>query len=374
MRKKSELLCPVVFCVFIGLMAILLLLSDGSEYSQREKRYLAQAPVISVESTLDGSCQKSLESWVEDQFPLRDTYVAVNSYWMLATGRNALQNTYFAKDDYLIKKPAASDLTMFRTTMERFDAFAEKCDLQSTLVMVPDHGWLQADRLPFAAEHYLDDECFQTARSLLKNVDVLDFRNALLQADDMEAVCYRTDHHLTAWGNYSLYRAWCESRGVTAREKKDYKIEETTDFYGTAWSGSGYWLTDPDKIQLWDNGQSVTVTITDGGEEPVSTDGVFYRDHLKELDKYPVYLDGNHCQVDIINPDADGGTLLLIKDSYAHCFVTFLTEHYSRIIMLDLRYYRGSISDFVVQNEVDELLFFYGTSTLLSDTNSAWLF
>ena len=374
MRKKLEILTPAVFCLFLAAMALLLFLAEDTDYSQREKRYLAQKPEVSTSSVLDGSCQSALEKWVEDQFPLRDTFVAVNSYWMLGTGRNGLQNTYFAKDGYLIKKPAASDLTAFSAALERFDHFAANTGIPASLVMVPEHGWLQAERLPVTAENYADDACFETAETILENVRVLDFREALLQADKENPVCYRTDHHLTAWGNYQLYRAWCESQGLEAREMQDYEIEEISDFYGTAWSGSGYWLTKPDTVQLWDNGAAVTVTITDGGEEPVASESVFYRDHLQELDKYPVYLDGNHCQVEISNPRSDGGTLLIIKDSYAHCFTPFLTEHYSKIIMLDLRFYRGSISDFAVQNEVDELLYFYGTSTLLTDTNSAWLF
>ena len=34
-----------------------------------------------------------------------------------------------------------------------------------------------------------------------------------------------------------------------------------------------------------------------------------------------------------------GRTLLLLKDSYANCFVQFLTPYYDRILMIDPRYY-----------------------------------
>ena len=42
--------------------------------------------------------------------------------------------------------------------------------------------------------------------------------------------------------------------------------------------------------------------------------------------------------------------------------------------LLDLRYYRGNVTQLVQDYGVEELLFLYGTSTLLTDTNSAWLF
>ena len=145
-------------------------------------------------------------------------------------------------------------------------------------------------------------------------------------------------------------------------------------FYGTTWSGSGYFLSPPDTVELWDSGLTPTVTITDGGKDPAVSDSFFFLDHLQELDKYPVYLDGNHTLTKIENPDAPDGTLLVIKDSYAHAVAPFLAEHYSTVYLLDLRFYRGSVTDFVQEQGVDELLFLYGASTLLTDTNSAWLF
>lgn len=103
------------------------------------------------------------------------------------------------------------------------------------------------------------------------------------------------------------------------------------------------------------------------------SDSLFFTEHLADLDKYPVYLDGNHSLVTIENPAAEGGTLLVIRDSFAHCLATFLAQEYQTIYLVDLRYYRGSLSQFVTDHEVDELLYLYGMDTLLTDTNSAWL-
>ena len=54
---------------------------------------------------------------------------------------------------------------------------------------------------------------------------------------------------------------------------------------------------------------------------------MFFKEHLEELDKYPVFLDGNHNFERIVNNDNDDGKkVLVIKDSYAHCFVPFMAE------------------------------------------------
>ena len=75
----------------------------------------------------------------------------------------------------------------------------------------------------------------------------------------------------------------------------------------------------------------------------------------------------------IQNPNAEGGNLLVIRDSYAHCFSTFLASDYQNIYLVDLRYYRDNLSQFVAEHPVDRVLYLYGVDNLVSDTNSAWL-
>lgn len=373
MRKKSIYLCPVVFCLFLFATAAVLVMGKSDNYSDHEKRYLQSIEPITWAGILDGTVRHNVEGWIEDQFPARDSYVAINSYWMLLTGRNSLQENYYSDHGYLIGAPNASDLVQFEKNLKRFDSFASACNVPVSMVMVPTTGWLHKEHLPISAKDYLDDDCFAAAAQL-NNISFLDLREQLKTADLEQPVCYKTDHHLTAWGNYTLYRAWCEHNNLRARDMLDYAIKKTDGFYGTTWSGSGYWLTDADTIELWDNQCETVVTILEAGKTPVTSNSMFFEEHLSNMDKYPVYLDGNHTQVQIETPSADGKTLLVIKDSYAQCFTTFLAEHYSKVIMLDLRYYRGSVSDFMIENQVDEVLFFYGVSTLLTDTNSAWLF
>lgn len=355
------------------MMAGLLIFGSEEHYSQREKRYLANTPDLSVENILDGTAQTQLEDWTADQFPGRDTYVGINTYWTLASGRNALQDIYLCEDGYLINASTDLNLETFEKNIGQFNAFAANCDVPVSMILVPSTGWLKEDLLPAGHLEYQDDLLFKRAGDLLMDVTLYDFRQALLEGDEKTAVCYRTDHHLTAYGSYILYKEWMAAKGEPVREVSGYTVEEVDGFRGTTWSGSGYWLTDGEFVELWDNGAEVSVTITDSGADPVYADSVFFREHLEELDMYPVYLDGNHTQVEIVNEQAPEGTLLIIKDSYAHSFAPFLTENYRTIYLLDLRYYRGEVSTFIAEHDVDEVLFLYGAETLLTDTNSAWL-
>ena len=92
------------------------------------------------------------------------------------------------------------------------------------------------------------------------------------------------------------------------------------------------------------------------------------------MDKYPVFLNGNHAVVTVKNNEVKNGKkLLIIKDSFAHCFATFLCENYEQITMVDLRYYRQSVSELVSNEGLNEMLVLYGTDNLASSTDVAWL-
>ena len=75
----------------------------------------------------------------------------------------------------------------------------------------------------------------------------------------------------------------------------------------------------------------------------------------------------------IKNAGATGGKLLVIKDSYAHAMVPFLAENYSEIVMIDLRYYKESVSDLCEQEGIDDVLVLYSISNFCTDTSLAFL-
>ena len=100
---------------------------------------------------------------------------------------------------------------------------------------------------------------------------------------------------------------------------------------------------------------------------------MFFYDHIDEDDKYPVFLDGNHALTEITNSNAKGGTLVMIKDSFSHCLAPFLAENYSKIIMVDMRYYKNSVSDLIKAENPEQVLVVYGIDNIATDTDIVWL-
>ncbi len=370
MRSKP---ITLVFYAFLGAFAVLFFLLPRRDYSEREKRYLAAFPALSAPSLADGSVRADFEDWYADHFPLRGGFVGLNAYARLAEGRNAQQEIYYAKGGCLVNAPKDAGTEQFEKNLARFDAFAAAAGLPASTLLVPSPGEVNRELLPAGHGDYQNDELYALAARTLSAAPLHDARAALSAANGERPVCYRTDHHLTEWGCYTLYTDWRAARGLPCRPADEFTVTAHGGFYGTTWSGSGYWLVPPDTLELWDSGAKVRVTIDDGGGERKVSDSLFFPAHLDELDQYPVYLDGNHALTTIENADADGGTLLVVKDSYAHGLAPFLAADYRTVYLLDLRYYRGSVSAFAAERGVDELLFLYGVDGLLTDTNSAWL-
>ena len=142
------------------------------------------------------------------------------------------------------------------------------------------------------------------------------------------------------------------------------------------WVLTGLWLTPPDEIELWTDLDLQAVTsVHDGNRrEPIVQQGMLFREYLSEADKYPVFLSGNHARIHIeTNADSDK-RLLVVKDSYAHALAPFLAEEYRTIDLIDLRYFkRQTVSDWMQEHPVDEVLFVYGLSSLAEDKNLQWL-
>ncbi len=97
---------------------------------------------------------------------------------------------------------------------------------------------------------------------------------------------------------------------------------------------------------------------------------MFFTENLDEVDKYPVFLDGNHGIERIVNHEAeDKGKLLVIKDSFAHSLVPFLAAHYSEIVMIDPRYYFDSVSELAETEGFERVLYVAGLASLCENND-----
>ncbi|MEG1932465.1 MAG: DHHW family protein, partial [Pygmaiobacter sp.] len=88
---------------------------------------------------------------------------------------------------------------------------------------------------------------------------------------------------------------------------------------------------------------------------------------LDTRDKYAMFLHGNNAFSRI--EGRGEGKILVIKDSYANCFVPFLTEDYAQVDVIDLRSFKASVDRVMEENVYDNVLILYNFQSYHEDQN-----
>jgi len=85
--KKHDLLAIFLFCGFLSIMTGLYLFLPKDDFSENEKRFLEESPVLSWDAVTSGDWGNDAESYMADHIPGRDFFVGLNAYFDLLTGR-----------------------------------------------------------------------------------------------------------------------------------------------------------------------------------------------------------------------------------------------------------------------------------------------
>ena len=233
------------------------------------------------------------------------------------------------------------------------------------LILVPSAGYILQDQIKGIHDEYTDDAIIDSIYALAgENVVCYDLISVYQNLSSDAQLYYRTDHHWTSYGAYKAYEMYMQCQQRSYRSAGDFTVESHSGFRGSVYSRSGLWLTPAEEIQLW-YGSDLTVQTQDG-----SYTSPFFRDRLEEADMYTVFLDGNQPIVRIRNENNAGqGKLLVIRDSYANCIGPMLAESYEEVVMVDLRYYTGSLSLLQEQEQFTNILVMYSIGNFMTDGN-----
>ena len=73
--------------------------------------------------------------------------------------------------------------------------------------------------------------------------------------------------------------------------------------------------------------------------------------------------------------NANGKKIIVFKESYGNAFVPFLVDSYEDVYVIDYRKWSGNLANFVIQNDIDDVLFLNvvnvtSTSARLNELNA----
>lgn len=353
--RKHEVAAAILFCGFLFAVAAGYLLPKTS-FSEMEKRYLAEAPEFRWETVSSGAWSSQAEDYLTDHVPGRNLFVGINAYMELLAGRQRLKDVWLV-DGKLLEAPVATDEAAIARNMRAINALAETLEQDVHIMVVPSAGWAAG------VEEYTDGETIDAIYAAAgTNVRPVPVQSLFAGRPELY---YNTDHHWTSQGAYCGYAAFAAAAGREYTAAEDFEVTTVPGFHGSTYSRSALWLTPSESIELWQGSDALTVT---NAESQDVHPGIFYRERLEQADKYTVFLDGNHSVVRVQNPNRQG-KLLVIRDSYSNCLGGFLAESYGEVVLVDLRYYRQSVSSLARQENFDDILVCYSCANFLTDTN-----
>ena len=364
-RALPPLLAMAV--ILVGLSVGSLLLPD-SAFSANENRYLKQAPRLTWDALMHGSYTADVETYTADQIVLRDVWMGAKSTLQQLTGKQDVGGVWLGEDGYYFAKMTEDDFNRLRyeknlaAVKAFFDANADK---DCRILLAPTPCVVLYDKLPLGLS--LDngtvfdvDGCYDTLIQQFGQQAILTRWELREVGGGTQQVYYRTDHHWTTAGARVAYGVWAEETGHTVR---DYALTPVTDeFRGTLYSkvllpGSAY-----DTVEV---ARDVEIVSMDCDGQVMHS--LYVDSKLEQKDKYEVFMGGNYAKVTVDTGAETGRSLLLIKDSFANCFLPFLCADYDTITVVDLRYCRENMKDLAA--DCTDVLVLYELTNFASDGN-----
>ena len=188
-----------------------------------------------------------------------------------------------------------------------------------------------------------------------------------------EYIYYRTDHHWTSLGAYYAYDAFCKVKEMMPNKLEDYKKASFGTFKGAFYgetNNAKSLRADKTEVLYPVNNEKISIKYTTESGETLKGKVIEDASSFSESLKYMAYIDGDNPYTVIRNKNIkDGSSCVVIKESFGNAFVPFLADHYSKIYVIDYRYWQGSISKLVKDKSATDVMFINN----ISMTRNAYL-
>ncbi len=361
---KAFILCMIVFF-------LLNLIVSDKEMSEEENRMLARMPKLTWSSLVSGEFMTKYETYLADQFAGRNFWRGVKVGLSSLGGSKKEGNVLIGREDYLMEEIVLPDQELLTETMESIRRFVKKNnDVQMYMLLVPNAANVLSGRLPAFATVADQSRSFsQVKRVLGEELEWLDVSEVLKKHAD-EKIYYKTDHHWTSLGAFYTFTGVAEQMNIKPDVSSSFvSYPVSTTFNGMLAAKSGCRLDVKEEIYIYvprDMDNDVVVNYID---EQRKTASLYDSSKLETRDQYAVFLGENTSVIDIKTVSESSRRLLLIKDSYANSFVPFLAPYFREIVLVDPRYYSGTIDEIMDTYRISDVLFLYSGNTFFQDNN-----
>lgn len=375
-RKVQEKLVGIIFILTLFLFLIINVIVPDREKSVQENRMLATKPKFRLSSLISGDYDEKFEAYMDDQFVGRDMWKKLKVTVDRIGGSRLENGVYIGTNGQLLEQIEVADENHLAANIKAIKSFSEsQSKIPVRMMLVPDAANVLNHSLPSLAKPEDQTQMFSMVRKDLgDSVEWIDVSTEL-NKHKTEKIYYKTDHHWTTLGAFYAFQAAAPSLGIDGDLSGKYVSYAVSDsFNGMLASKSGVNLGEKEQIDIYVPTEEDTDLIVDYVDEGKRSTSLYDSSKLKEKDQYTVFLGGNSSLLDIRTVSTSTKRLLLVKDSFANSFIPFLTPYYREIVVVDPRYYSGTINDLMDSYRISEVLFLYSGNTFFKDNNISGVF
>lgn len=340
------------------IMLVFCVCKSPEAYSMVERRTLQQLPKVQKDAVADGRWMTDLEDAFLDQFPFRQSFRRVKAYTSSVVFGKKENNGYYLWNGWAGRVDYPLNEASIFHGADRFQSLYERYDMvQKNRVyyaIVPDKNYYLGEK---AGQLTFDYDCLveimQKKLPMMEYIDLF----PLLSLEDY----YRTDPHWKQENLVKVAQTIAAHMGIQLQETYEEKTLEHP-FYG-AYYGQLALPMESDSIRYLTNPTLENAKVYDYENQK---EGCLY-DMEKGMgaDPYELFLSGPLSLLTIENPKAEREReLIVFRDSFGSSLIPLLTEGYSKITAVDIRYIRSDVLERFVDFENCDVLFLYSTLVL----------
>ncbi|MDD4546620.1 MAG: DHHW family protein [Oscillospiraceae bacterium] len=360
MNKK---VVSIGFVLLLFIISLINILQPQRTFSENESRRLQKLPVVSMDNIFSGRYTTQFEKYTSDQFVGRDGWTGIKTLAELTMLKKDNGRVYFGKNGTLFdatetvdEKQLINNAGFVREYIK--SVRKELPEVNESVMLVPTASEIYSDLLPAFAPIPDQQAAINKVKAVFGDDVALYDPTNLLNSSKGEYLYYRTDHHWTTHAAYIVYTDWAQKNGIKPLTQADFDIIQLSDlFYGTLHSKANLYTIKPDSVMAYRFTDAVPVSANYGSNNV--SNSLYFKEYLETKDKYSYFLGENRPLIEITTATKNGKTLMFIQDSYAHCFIPFLTSHYENILVLDPRHLDTDYKSYAVKNKVTDILVLY---------------
>lgn len=370
-RKDYYSRLIVVFAAIIVVLVVFNIFKPDTDFSAEENRVMATKPDLTSASFFEGRFGPEYETYINDQFPLRNVWIRLKTTADVLTGKVESNGVYRGRDGYLMEEFKRPTDKKTRRIASLFTDFAKAHKgVDTYLFTVPTAVNILSDKLPANTDDGGQNEFMDDVYKAVKKggVKTIDARETYNDKKKKAQLYYHSDHHWTSTGAYYGFLAAADAMGLTVNTDNYKPSVVKDDFKGMLAAKSGFYMCSKDNIEVYFPSDDTPVSVITYVDDQKKSASFYKAANLEEKDAYTVFTGGNHSLIKIKSAAENTDNLLIIKDSYANCFIPFIAPYYRNVIVVDPRYYFNDLNKLIKSEDITDVLFLYNANTLATDS------